>query len=147
MGADLLCEASRVRLTARVLAERRCMLDFRKLAAIDIVFLGYQIVFAEYVCGVVLPIVLGILSFVKGHSVTGAYLISLGINYSPMLIYVVSIGNREKARAELGDELTQQRRALAKYRKLSVLLLMPLFVPLNAILKRSTQKTRRLTSD
>jgi hypothetical protein len=44
------------------------MLGFRKLAAIDIAILGYKFIYAEYVCGVALPIGLGILTFVKSHS-------------------------------------------------------------------------------
>jgi hypothetical protein len=39
-----------------------------------------------------------------------------------MLAYTVSIAKREDARAELGDELSQPREAMAKYRRLSVLL-------------------------
>ena len=126
---------------ASAVRTRTRMLDFRKLAAIDIVFLGYKLVLAEYVCGVALPVILGVLSLAKSQSIlqslVGVYLISLGINYTPMLIYTVSIGSRDKARAELSDELSQQREAMAKYRKLSILLLLPLFVPLSAWSKQN----------
>lgn len=112
------------------------MPDLRKLAAVDIAFLGYKFVLAEYSCAVVLPIGLGMLTLLKGHllwqAVVGMYLICLGIDYIPMLIFSVSIGNREQARAELGDELSQPRVAIAKYRKLSLLLLVPFVVPVLA---------------
>jgi hypothetical protein len=42
-------------------------LSFRKLAAIDIAFLGYKFVYAEYLCVVVLPIGLGILTLGEVH--------------------------------------------------------------------------------
>lgn len=107
--------------------------DFRKLAAIDIVFLGYKLVFAEYAFGVLFSIALGIFVLFRGHSVwqvmLGTYLICLGINYVPMLAYTVSIGSKQNAQAELADELTEKRKAMSRYRRLSVLLLVPLLVP------------------
>jgi len=112
-------------------------MNFRKLAAIDIVFLGYKIVLTEYLCGVLLPVALGVLSIAKSHSVwqsaVGAYLLCLGFNYTPMLIFALSLANRERAESELGDELGQRREVMARYRKLSVLLLVPLLVPLVAM--------------
>ena len=113
------------------------MPDFRKLAAIDIVFFGYTFVLAEYVCGIVIPIGLGILTLLKGYSAGKAaiavYLISLGIDYVPMLIYTISIANRQQARAELREELTQQPQVVVQYRRLSILFLIPFFVPIVAI--------------
>jgi hypothetical protein len=107
--------------------------DFRKLAAIDIVFLGYKLVFAEYAFGVLFSIALGIFVLLRGHSVwqvvLGTYLISLGINYVPMFAYTVSIRNKQNAQTELADELREKRKAMSKYRRLSVLLLVPLLVP------------------
>ena len=46
-----------------------------------------------------------------------------------MLAYTVSIGDKQKAQAEVADELTEKRKAMSKYRRLSVLLLVPLLVP------------------
>jgi len=110
--------------------------DFRKLAAIDIVFLGYKLVFAEYTFGVLFSIALGIFVLFRGHSVwqvvLGTYLICLGINYVPMLAYTVSIGNKQNAQAELAVELTEKRKAMSKYRRLSVFLLVPLLAPILA---------------
>ena len=107
--------------------------DFRKLAAIDIVFLGYKLVFAEYGFGVPFSISLGIFVLFRSHSVwqvvLGAYLICLGINYVPMFVFAVSIGNKQNAFAELADELQEKHRTMSRYRRLSLLLLVPLSVP------------------
>jgi hypothetical protein len=85
----------------------------------------------------VLPIGLGILTLDKAPStwqtVFGLYLVCLGINYAPMLAYTLSIANRDEARAELGDELSQRREAMAKYRRISILLLVPLFAAVYAL--------------
>jgi hypothetical protein len=109
----------------------------RKLVAIDIVFLGSVFIIAEFVSGVVLCVALGIFVLVRGNSsgqlALGMYLISLGINYVPMLIYALVITKCKSARAELGDELNDERRAMAKYRRESLLLLVPLLVPLVAL--------------
>jgi hypothetical protein len=71
----------------------------------------------------------------------GLYLISLGINYVPMLIYAIAITRGETARAEVGDEINDKSRAMAKYRRQSMFLLVPLLVPVVA-LGRERHKTR-----
>ena len=115
---------------------RHLAANIRKLAAIDIVFLGFKLVLAEYICGIVLPLGLGILALIRGRSAwqyaVGAYLACLGINYVPMLANTISLASRENARAELGDELTERRQAMSKYRRISLLLLVPLLLPVVA---------------
>ncbi len=117
------------------------MLNLRKLAAIDIALLGYKFVLAEYAVGVFFSVGLGLFVLFRGHSFwqvwLGIYLLSLGINYIPMLACAVSIANREAARAELGAELTDKARAMAKYRRQSLLLLVPNLVPILALAHRS----------
>jgi hypothetical protein len=109
----------------------------RKLVAIDIVFLGSIFIIAEFASGMVLCVALGIFVLVRGNSfwqlALGLYIISLGINYVPMLIYALVITKYKSARTELGDELIDQRRAMAKYRRKSLLLLVPLLVPFVAL--------------
>jgi len=111
-------------------------LNLRKLAAIDIAFLGPKFVISEYAAGVLLPLALGFLSL-RNHSlwqrVTGLYLVFLGINYVPMLIYAAAIGTIERAKTELGLELTEGRAAMRKYRLQSLALLIPLLGPILAI--------------
>lgn len=108
------------------------MINPRKLAAVDIVFLGSKFVIAEFAIAVALCPALGIFVLLRGHSIwqlaLGFYLICLGINYVPMLLYAVAVANRENARAEMGDELNDSRQAMAKYRRQSIFLLAPLLV-------------------
>jgi len=49
--------------------------------------------------------------------IMGLYLLSLGINYVPMLIHAVAIAKSDSARSEMGDELEDKRGAMAKYRR------------------------------
>jgi len=91
------------------------VLNPRKLAAIDIVFLGARLIIAEYAIGVLVAPALGVLTLLRSSSswqlALGIYLILLGINY----------------------ELADKRQAMAKYRRQSVFLLVPLVVPVIAL--------------
>lgn len=118
----------------------RASIDLRKLAAIDMAFLGSKFVLAEYAAGVLLSMALGLFVLLRGHSfrrtALGLYLVSLGINYVPMLVYAARIGSKQAARATVGDELTEERRAFSKYRAQSLLLLVPLLAPILALSRR-----------
>jgi len=120
------------------------MINLRNLAAIDIVFLGYKLVVAEYAVGVFFSTALGLFVLYRGHSfwqlVLGIYLISLGISYIPMLAYTLSIAGKESARAELGSELSDKAAAMCKYRRQSIFLLVPLAAPILALAHRKTDE-------
>jgi len=113
------------------------VLNPRKLAAIDIAFLGSRFIIAEYAIGVLLSVALGVLTLLRAVShwqlALGLYLILLGVNYVPMLVYAVAISKRGSAHAEIDDELTDKRRAMAKYRRQSLFLLVPLVVAITAL--------------
>jgi hypothetical protein len=113
------------------------MMNPRKLAAIDIVLLGSKLILTEFAAGVLLCVALGTFVLFWGHSfwqlALGLYLIALGINYVPMLVYAVAITRGQSARAEVGDELNDKHRAMATYRRQSILLLIPLTVPILAL--------------
>ncbi len=120
------------------------MVNLRKLAAIDIAFLGYRFVLAEYAVGVFFSAALGLFVLFRSHSywqfALGVYLICLGINYVPLLAYAVSIANKEAARSELAAELTDKPKAMAKYRRQSLLLLVPLLVAILALAHRGASR-------
>ncbi len=119
------------------------MINLRNLAAIDIVFLGYKFVLAEYAIGAFFSAALGLFVLFRSHSfwqaVLGIYLICLGINYIPMLAYTLSIANKQSAQAELGAELSDKPAAMSKYRRQSLLLLVPLFLPLQELIRLRPQ--------
>lgn len=115
--------------------------NFRKLAAIDVAFLGPNLIATEFAFGLLLSVALGVFALLRARSLwgtaVGTYLVCLGINYGPMLAYALAIGNRENAQLELGDELKEKRAAMSKYRRQSLLLLVPLVVPIFAIFRRA----------
>jgi len=124
------------------------MINPRKLAAIDIVFLGPKFIIIEFAGGVLLCAALGVFILFRGHSSTqlvlGLYLISLGINYMPMLIYAVAITKGDSARRELGNELDDKSRAMSKYRRQSLWLLIPLLVPIIALRRVKRHHSRHM---
>jgi hypothetical protein len=119
----------------------------RKLAAIDIAFLGPKFIIAEFAGGVLLCVALGVFTLLRAGSfwqlTLGVYLICLGINYVPMLAYAIAITQGQRAAAEIGDELNNSRRAMAKYRRQSMLLLVPLLAPIVALRHLLTKQASR----
>ena len=113
------------------------MIQPRKLAALDITFLGPVLIKVEFAAGVLLSCALGAFILVRSHSRTqdllGTYIVLLGVNYLPMLWYAVQIGNRERARAEIGHELADPKASAARYRRQPLYLLLPLVVPIVAV--------------
>jgi hypothetical protein len=124
------------------------MLNVRKLAAIDLAFLGSKVILTEFTLGVAGSTILGILTLRAGihrfHSarmiVLGAYLLSLGINYVPLLLHVIDIARQGSAGLEIADELGDRRAAFRKYRRQSLLLLIPLLVLVVAIVQEVTRR-------
>lgn len=122
------------------------MLNPRKLAAIDLAFLGPKLIISEFTLGVFLSAALGVFVLFRGHRspaqiALGLYLISLGLNYIPMLVYAIVINKAKSARRELGNELDNKSAAMKKYRRQSAWLLIPLIVPTVALMQ-----TRRRTT-
>jgi hypothetical protein len=121
------------------------VLNARKLVAIDLVFLGSKAIITEFSAGVFLSTALGVFVLVREHGsaaqiVLGLYLISLGVNYIPMLIYAIAITRARSARAELGGELDNKPVTMAKYRRQSLWLLVPLVVPFTVFSQARTDR-------
>jgi uncharacterized protein len=117
----------------------RIVIDFRKLAAVDIVFLGSRIILTEFSLGVFGSFALGVVALLRSHSLggiaLGAYLLFIGINYMPLLLHAISLVRRNGAQDEIADELRDKRRMFRKYRRQSLLLLVPLAVPILALVR------------
>lgn len=114
-------------------------MNVRKLAALEVLFLGPALVLTEYACGVFLSAALGVFVLVRGHSswqtLLGIYLVCLGISYVPLLIHAISLRREQDARQEIAGELSDTRNAFSSYRTQTLLLLVPLFVPILALVQ------------
>lgn len=122
------------------------MIVIRKLAALDIAFLGPVLIITEFLVGVIGPLLLGGWIALRGHSwsqyLTAFYFVALGVNYVPLLVYALLIRNKETARGELVEELSEdQRIVMRRYRRGSLLLLIPFVVPVLAFAQRDRRQT------
>src|SRR6516164_9511003 len=120
------------------------IVDVRKLAAIDLHFLGPKVIVTEFALGVAGPIGLGLLTLRSagrhgwpwGLTTFGAYLASLGLNYVPLLLHAVDLVRSRSVPTEIADALSNRSAAFGKYRRQSLYLLVPLVVPIAAIAQR-----------
>ncbi len=69
----------------------------------------------------------------------GIYFLCLGINYMPMLMWTIAIGSRENARREVAPERAGKSAAMAKYRRVSLALLVPL-LPIGLMVAQRARK-------
>jgi hypothetical protein len=120
------------------------MFNARKLAAVDLAFLGPRVVLPEFILGVVGPIGLGIWTIAKipsmGGILFGVYLLLIGLNYVPLLWHAISLVRQGTAHQEISSEAEDKRKMFRKYRRQSLLLLLPLIVPAVALWELTSAK-------
>ena len=112
------------------------MLNVRKLAAIDLYFLGSRFILTEFGLGMVGLDALGWFTLRAGIRreqgawliAWGLYMLGLGINYVPLFLHAISIARRGRAREEIADEVGDRRGAARKYRRQSLVILIPMVV-------------------
>ena len=123
------------------------MIDPRKLAAMDIATLGPAFIIGNFAGIALVCLSLGAFVLWRADScqklTLGSYLVSLGINYTCMLYYALEINNRESARAAIGEELNNERGAMAEYRRQSIYLLLPLVLPIVVLQRRYKSGSNR----
>jgi hypothetical protein len=78
-----------------------------------------------------------------GGVLSGAYLLSLGINYLPLLMYAIAIVRAGSAEAGMPVNSNDRQRMFRRYRRQSLWLLVPLVVPILAI-RQEWQARRKM---
>lgn len=121
------------------------MINIRKLAAVDMVFLGSKVIIAEYACGMLLPFILGVLSIrsgFKGPSIVGwelamgVWLISIAANYIPLFVYSVLIARAGTVKEEGQPELARAKR----YGTQQVIIRVPFLVVVIALIQEQGRR-------
>ncbi len=114
------------------------LIEIRKLAAVDLAWLGARIIVGEYALGIVLPLALGCLSLRAGfalpdvwnrQTVFGVWLVAIAANYVPLFLYALSIARTGSVQAEGLPEIKNARR----YGVQQVMILVPLAVVILAV--------------
>jgi hypothetical protein len=128
------------------------IINIRKLAALDIVFHGSRLILAECVIAVILGSALGILQFFRvfhnpSHplpvGLMGLFFSYIAINYTPLLLYAITLVRHKSAEQEVTFELERKEIYARKYMMQSLWLLLPLVVPALAIFQEMQKRSRR----
>jgi hypothetical protein len=122
------------------------MINIRKLAAVDMLWLGTRIIVTEYAVGIVLPLILGFLSvrasllglvIIGWEAALGFWLVTIAANYIPLFIYAVVIARGGTVKEEGQPELARAKR----YGILQVIILVPFLVLVLALMQENRHTT------
>ncbi len=133
------------------MAKDTAFINIRKLAALDNVLHGPKLILTEFVFGVFFSAGLGLFLLYTGillghfHSLStvilGGWLIFLALNYLPLLLYAITIVRRASAASEVAVELaTDKDKFTRKYTLQSLLLVVPVLVPLLALVQEMQRR-------
>ena len=109
------------------------MINIRKLAAVDLAWLGAKVIVTEYSLGVSLPFLLGLVLLRRSLSsanplswitLVGIWLVAIAINYVPLLTYAILITQAGTAKAEGQSEIVHATRYSVQHS----IILVPLLV-------------------
>ena len=118
------------------------MITIRKLAAVDMLWLGPRVILTEYALGIGLPLFLGLLSlrswlFGSGpfgwEAILGLWLLGIAANYIPLFVYAVAIARGGTVKKEGQPELARAKR----YGVQQAIILVPLAVIVLALLQEA----------
>lgn len=126
-------------------AARTGIIEIRKLAAADMAWAGPRKIFAEYLIGIVLPLVLGLFSLRAGLSgepftwqtLLGVWLLGIGANYVPMALHAFDLLRRDRVETEGRPEIAHARR----YGTQQVMLIVPFLVVVIAIAQARARRS------
>ncbi len=121
------------------------MINIRKLAAVDMAWLGTRVILAEYGLGIVVPLALGAWSLrpvlsgqaaIGWQAVLGGWLVGIAVNYIPLFVYAAVIAHAGTAKLEGNPELARARR----YGAQQVMILVPFMVAIVALLQERRER-------
>lgn len=131
---------------------RKRFVNIRKLAAMDIVLHGSRFILIEFGAGAIFCGFFGVLSLLiyftspthPGFSlIMGCILSWLALNCVPLLLYAIDMIRHKSVRRELAFELLHKDHYARLYTRQSVLLLLPLIVPILAIHQEFQKRAHR----
>jgi hypothetical protein len=125
------------------------LIEIRKLAAVDMAWLGTWVVLPEYALGVVLPLALGLVTLrvalvqpepANWQTFFGVWLVTIAANYVPLFVYALAIARAGTVREEGLPELKEAKR----YGIQQAIILVPLLVVAVAM---AQERRRRKQND
>ena len=120
------------------------LFNVRRLVALDMGLHGRTFILAEFTFGVALGAVLGASLILGRQWVVGAYVLTLGINYLPVLAYAILLRNDYGRVVNMNSpDIGRMNR---KYSIQQFLIFIPFFTLVLAITQRSSGRRRRTSS-
>jgi hypothetical protein len=115
------------------------LISVRKLVVLDMTLHGRRLILLEF--GISAPgmIAAGLFIILRGYWPLGTYLLLLGVNYVPLLMYALALSRRPGEVAK--QHGPGQVRIVRKYGAQQTILLVPFAIPIMAILQRSVQSS------
>jgi len=95
---------------------------------LDITLHGPRFITAEFGIGTPVILAVGISLILANQLILGTYLLLTGINYIPLLVYMVVIVRKGSASAEVADYMSNDKHYVRKYSTQQLLLFVPLVV-------------------
>ncbi|HLI71778.1 MAG TPA: hypothetical protein VKV19_18625 [Ktedonobacteraceae bacterium] len=129
--------------------KRETIIDMRKLTALGIVLHGSKCIFAEFAGAVILGVGLGVLmlSTYRTHPASPGFMglvpLWIALNYVPLLLYAIDVTRRGSAWQEVAFELEQKEFYVRKYTFQSAWVLLPLAVPILALVQEMQKRLHR----
>ena len=111
------------------------MINVRKLVALDIYLHGYKFILLEFTFGVIGAFIIGFFTL-KAIPLLGYYIISLGINYIPPLIYAIDMRMKMSADKEGKPEMKR----VWKYTFQQLVLFIPFSIVLLSLIQELNKK-------
>jgi hypothetical protein len=110
------------------------LISIRKLVAWDITLHGSRIILIEFAVGAPAMILFGYwLTTTTATFIPGLYILSVGINYVPLLLYAAVITRKGSAKNEVNNELVHNKQYTRKYGSQQLIILTPFAVLLIAL--------------
>lgn len=110
------------------------MVNIRKLVALDITLHGSWFIIIEFGIGTPAILIAGLwLILTNSEFILGFYIFLTGINYVPLLFYAIVIAKSGSAQREVEQDLAQNKHYIRKYSLQQLIIFIPLFVLLIAI--------------
>jgi len=117
------------------------LINIRKLVALDILLHGPRFILLEYGLGTPFLIIFGAWLTMSSLSILGLYLVFVGIDYVPLLLYAIVIIRERSASSEVDPGLAHDRRYVRKYSLQQFILLIPLVVPFVALVQEKRKSS------
>ena len=121
------------------------LIRIQRLAELDLALHGKRFILTEFSAGVILPAALGAYTLFIGHSsfetLLGVYLILLGLNYLPLLIYAFARSRRTIEGIEYSESMPNLKQEIKTYGVQQAIILIPFAVPAIAFIQELTKET------